>query len=297
MSATKPHPLAFVALLIGNVALACGPWLVRIADVGPVAVGFWRVTLALPLLLLVARIAGQAIVWPSRTVFWIIALAALFFSADLAAWHIGIRLTKLGNATLFGNFASFGFAAYGLWLVRRWPSRVQTVALSLAAAGCLMLMASSAELSTRNLNGDLLALLAGLLYAGYLICIEKARTEIEPLPALLLVSLVSAILLLPVSLAMGEQLWPHTWTPLLIIALTSQLIGQGLLVYAIGTLSPLIVGLTLLTQPALAAAIGWFVYDEQLSALDWAGAAAIGAALVLVRLPQQDLRGAPGQTS
>lgn len=297
MSVTKPHPLAFAALLVSNVALACGPWLVRIADVGPVAVGFWRLTLALPVLFLVSRIAGQAIVWPSRMVVGIIALGALFFSADLAAWHVGIRATKLGNATLFGNFASFGFAAYGLWLVRRWPSRTQTLALSLAAAGCVMLMASSAELSTRNLHGDLLALLAGLLYAGYLICIEKARTEIEPLPALLIASVVSSLLLLPVSLGMGEQLWPHNWTPLLIIALTSQVIGQGLLVYAIGTLSPLIVGLTLLTQPAVAAAIGWIVYDEKLSALDWVGAAALGAALVLVRLPQQDLHGARKRTS
>jgi drug/metabolite transporter (DMT)-like permease len=215
-----------------------------------------------------------------------IAAAALFYSADLAGWNVGIRMTKLGNATLFGNFASFGFAAYGLWLARRWPSGLQAVALGLAAAGCAMLMAGSAELSVRNLHGDLLALMAGLLYAGYLIFIERARTELQPLPALLLATAFSAALLLPLSLALGEQVWPRDWTPLLIIALTSQVIGQGLLVYAIGTLSPLVVGLALLTQPAIAAGIGWIFYDERLSALDWAGAIAIAAALVLVRLPQ-----------
>ena len=42
------HPLGFPALLLGNVALAFGPWLVRLSDVGPVAVGFWRLLLALP---------------------------------------------------------------------------------------------------------------------------------------------------------------------------------------------------------------------------------------------------------
>ena len=47
MSETKPHPLAFPALLLGNIALAFGPWLVRLADVGPVAAGFWRLALAL----------------------------------------------------------------------------------------------------------------------------------------------------------------------------------------------------------------------------------------------------------
>jgi drug/metabolite transporter (DMT)-like permease len=68
-------------------------------------------------------------------------------------------------------------------------------------------------------------------------------------------------------------------------------------VYAIGTFSPLIVGLALLTQPAIAAGIGWIFYDDRLSALDWVGAVAIAAALVLVRLPQRVLRDGARQTT
>jgi drug/metabolite transporter (DMT)-like permease len=52
----------------------------------------------------------------------------------------------------------------------------------------------------------------------------------------------------------------------------------------------LVVGLTLLTQPAISALIGWLVYDETLKPLDWLGGAAIAAALVLVRLPDRGLR-------
>ncbi len=43
-------PFAFLALLGGNAALAAGPLFVRLADVGPVAAGFWRLALALPFL-------------------------------------------------------------------------------------------------------------------------------------------------------------------------------------------------------------------------------------------------------
>jgi len=46
----------------------------------------------------------------------------------------------------------------------------------------------------------------------------------------------------------------------------------------------------LLTQPAISAGVGWLVYGERLSPLDWIGAIAIGAALVLVRLPARGLR-------
>jgi drug/metabolite transporter (DMT)-like permease len=199
-------------------------------------------------------------------------------------------MTKLGNATLFGNTGSFVFAIYGLWLAHRLPSVRQAGALILALGGAALLMSSSYELSPKNFTGDLLTLVAGLLYGGYLIFVERARTELQPLPLLLLATLFGVPLLLAISFGLGERIWPHDWTPLIIFALSSQVIGQGLLVYSIGTLPPLVVGLALLTQPVISATIGWLAYGEGLSAADAAGALAIAAALVIVRLPERGLR-------
>ena len=290
MDRSHSHPFAFPALLIGSSALAFGPWLVRLSGVGAVAAGFWRLALALPFLFVIASLTGQQVHWPGRKLALVVAFAAFFFATDLAAWHTSIHMTKLGNATLFGNTSSLIFALWGLWLARRRPSMTQAAALTLAAAGAALLMGSSAELSARNLKGDLLALLAGLLYTGYLIAVQRARRSLEPLPMLFLASLFGAVMLLPLSLGLGERVIPEDWTFVLILALSSQVVGQGLLVYAIGALSPLVVGLTLLTQPAISALVGWLVYGETLSPLDWIGAAAIAAALVLVRLPAKGLR-------
>ena len=69
--------------------------------------------------------------------------------------------------------------------------------------------------------------------------------------------------------------------PLLGLALVSQVIGQGLMIFALGKLPPLTVGLALLTQPVVAATIGWLVYGERLGAADAAGAALVAVALVL----------------
>ncbi|MGN6155237.1 MAG: DMT family transporter [Sphingomicrobium sp.] len=292
-----PHPLAFPALLFGNVALAFGPWLVRLADTGAVATGFWRLALALPFLWFLARATGQQPHWPKRALVIILLAAAIFYSLDLAAWNAGIRMTKLGNATLFGNSGSFVFAIYGLVLASRLPSARQAGALALAVFGAVLLMSSSYELSPKNLGGDLLTLVAGFLYGGYLIFVERARTSLKSLPLLLLVTLFSAPILLAISVGFGETIWPRDWTPLLIFALSSQVLGQGLLVYSIGVFPPLVVGLALLTQPAVSAAIGWLAYGETLSAADWVGAFAIAAALVLVRLPQRGLRRLPDQPS
>ena len=292
MPSAKPHRLAFAALLLGNVALATGPFLVRNAGVGPISAGFWRLALALPFLWLIARLFRQPVHMPRRALTIAIAVAALFFAADLAAWHAGILLTKLGNATLFGNISSFFFAAWGLWLARRWPSAIQGAALALAAAGCALLMWGSAELSAAHLRGDLLAVLAGLLYTGYLILVERARGALQPMPLLFLASLFGAAMLLPAAVAAGETVIPADWSAVFALALCSQVIGQGLLVYALGHVPPLVVGIAMLTQPALSALLGWLYYDEAFTALDWAGAAAIVVALVLVRL-----RGAPQTTN
>ena len=128
-------------------------------------------------------------------------------------------------------------------------------------------MSSSYELSPKNFAGDLLALVAGLLYGGYLIFVERgADASFSRCRCCCLSTLFAIPPLLVISWACGERIWPHDWTPLLIFALSSQVLGQGLLVYSIGTLPPLVVGLALLTQPAISALIGWFAYRERLCA-------------------------------
>lgn len=278
-----PSPLAFVALIVGNVVLAIGPWFVRMADVGPVASGFWRLALAVPFLLLITRASGQRFGRMPGKLWAATLIAGVFFAGDLACWHAGILHTKLANATLLGNISSFFFAAYGFAMARALPSRWQIVAMVLAAAGTALLLGRSYQLSPEHLMGDLFCLIAGLAYTGYMIAVDRARARLGTWPTLSLATMVSAALLLPAAFAIDGSIWPQHWGPLIALAIGSQVIGQGLLVYAIGTLSPVIVGLVLLSQPVVAAAVGWAVYGEQLGALDLTGALAIATSLVLVR--------------
>ena len=284
MPSASPHRFAFPALLLANLFLALGPWLVRLADVGPVAAAFWRLALALPFLAWLALRQQRGRAFPGWATVGAVALGGLFFAADLAAWHEGILRTKLANATLFGNFASLLFAVYGFVLVRTLPGRMQSLALLLAAGGSALLLGGSFELSPRNFSGDLLALLAGLFYFFYLIAIDRARRATAPFPVLAIATAAGVLPILLFSLAIGEQVIPRDWTPVIMLAVTSQLLGQGLLVYAMGHLSPVVVGLCFLTQPVVSAAIGWAVYEERFTDSDALGALAICVALVLIRL-------------
>lgn len=279
---TESNRLALAAMILANVALAFGPWFVRMADTGPVSSAFWRITLAAPLLTGAALASGWRPRGLPRGLWWMVALGGLCFAADLGSWHLGILRTTLANATLFGNSATLMFPIYGFLVARAWPTRLQGLALVLAAAGAGLLMGRSYQLDPRHLAGDLLCLTAGILYTGYFILMARARATMAPLPALALSTLASMLPLLLFSLLLGEKLLPTDWTPLLGLALVSQVIGQGLMIYALGRLPPLVVGLALLTQPVVAATIGWIVYRERLGMADLVGAILVAVALVLV---------------
>lgn len=271
------------ALLAANIALALGPWSVRLADSGPVAAGFWRLFLSLPLLFLLARANHQKLAGFSRALWLVMAGAGVFFALDLASWHLGIAHTRLGNATLFGNSGSLIIMVWGLVALRRRPNRHEWTALACALAGAAILFGRSLELGRDTLRGDLLCLLAGLFYAFYIILLQGARAELGNWSLLAWSSLLGAPVLLAIALVLGEPVWPRAWWPLVVLALGSQVFGQGLLVYALRHFPPLVIGLVLLTQPAIAILAGWFAFGETLMPWDAAGMVLVAAALVVAR--------------
>lgn len=291
MSSSTPR-LAFPAMLAGSAALAFGPWMVRLADVPPITSAFWRLAIAIiPLFLLARLVAGsnaRMVVGLDRRSLGAIALAGVFFAADLAVWHLGIVRTTMANATLLSNAASFLLPLWGFVVLRHTPGRKALIAIALAFIGTLLLVGQSAEMSAQHVIGDLFCLAAALFYTAYLIVVDRERGSVSALPLLAISTTAGALFLLPMALV-EAPFWPTDWTPLLLLALGSQVIGQGLVVYAVGHLRPLVVGLSLLIQPAISATVGALRFDEVPGALAITGAALVVVALVLVRLPERRL--------
>ena len=279
---------AFPIFLAGAAILSAGALFVRLADVGAVQSAFWRVAISSPMLLVLAWLSpGTAMTRRSSGLTrsaWLVG-AGLLFAVDLATWHLGIKRTTLANAALLANGASFFFPIYGYAAARRWPTRQAASALVLALAGAVLLMGLSARLSTRHLAGDLLCVTAALSYTVYLAIMDKARAEMAVWPVLAMSSLLSAMALLPIALLSNGAFWPHDWTPVVCLAVGSQVLGQGLTVMALPYLKPLAIGLGLLIQPILTTLIGITLFGERLGPFEMLGMAMILVALVLVRLP------------
>lgn len=282
-SETWPRWVLLVALLVGNIALATGPWFVRLADTGPVSSAFWRLFLALPFLILLSKGTGQALTGIPRKTLVLVALGAVAFALDLSSWHIGIEKTRLGNATLFGNAGSIVLLFWTFIITRTLPRGMEWLAIVFALGGASILLGRSFEISTATLIGDLFCLAAGLFYAVYLLTLQDARKGIGAWSLLVWVSIFACPVILTLALINGEPVWPTDWTPIIILFVTSQLIGQGLLVFSLRHFPPLIIGLALLTQPAVAAVIGYSAFEEVLMPLDMFGMLLLGAALLFAK--------------
>jgi drug/metabolite transporter (DMT)-like permease len=285
-SVPAPSPWGgFTAVLAGSAVLALGPLFVRWSEVDPIAAAFWRMAMAAPLLWLLARRFGAPVTTPPRRapLLW----AAFFFAADLSVWHIGIHLTSLANAALLSNVTTLLLAAYAIFVLRERPSTSVAAALLVALVGVLLLGAGSAGKGEASLLGDALSLAAAIFYTAYLVVLAGKRARYDALTLLAWVTPLSAAMLLPVALLAPGAFLPATlmgWAALLGLALGSQVLGQGLVITGIGKTSPLLAGLALLVQPIIAGALGWAIFKEVPGPLDLIGAAAILAALILVRL-------------
>lgn len=274
------------ALLGGNAALALGPYFVRLADSGPVSAGLWRLVLAVPFLALISVATGQKLTGFRPQVWLAMAGAGVFFALDLGSWHIGIGMTRLGNASLFGNSGSLIVMAWGLIALHRAPHRSEWLAFGLAVLGSLVLMGRSLEIGRETLIGDLFCLTAGLLYAGYIMLLQRPRASLGNWSLLTWSSIAGAPVLLGIALALGEPILPSHWGPLIALAVCSQILGQGLLIFALRHFTPLVFGLALLAQPAVSVAAGWLAFGETLGWMDLAGMAMVAAGLALARSTQ-----------
>lgn len=271
---------AFIALLVGGVALGFSPIFVRLSDVGPVASAFWRLALALPFLWCWALAKGDPRTALSKPVLGVALLAGVFFAADLSVWHWSIVYTAVANATLLANFTPIFVTLAGWFLFHQRVSALFLLGMITALAGTTVLVGPSFSGADRRLAGDGLALLAAVFYAGYMLSIKRAREGLSTAMLMALSGSVSVLVLLPVALLSPQPMLPSDaegWAVLLALALVSQVLGQSLIAYAFAHLSAALSSLGVLTQPVVAAVLAWVLFGESLY---WPQL--LGGALVLI---------------
>jgi len=278
--------LALVALMVGATCIALSPIWVRVSETGPTASAFWRVALASPALWLLQGLSRRP--RSPVTLHWKLLLAAgAAFAGDLAVWHTSIKLTTVANSTLLANLASI-FVTLAAWLLWKQRPRALFVAgLALALVGIGMLVETSARVSADALGGDALGVVTAMFYAWYILTVKQLRDlGAATLGLMAVTTTITAVLLLPVALASGEQMLPVSalgWWKLVGLALVSHAAGQGLIAYALAHLPAAFSSVSLLFQPVMAAVFAWVLLGEPLAPLQIAGGIVVLAGIYLSR--------------
>ncbi len=280
----SPRAFALMILLAAACVLGLAPILVRLTETGPAAAGFWRFMFAMPLLIVLTTRPGAAgIGRPSK---WMI-VAGLFFALDLSFWHYGIVMTSVANATVLCNLTPVVVTLFGWIVFKERPARMFILALGLAMGGAFA-MAAGADggQGTNPLLGDLFSLSVALWYSGYFLAVKAARSSAGAMRITLWATGVGVPLMGIVALMLGEDMIPATaagWAACVGLGVM-HVVGQGGVAWALGKLPASVTAVTILIQPIVAGALGWWIFGETLTPVQALGGALVLGAIVLAQI-------------
>ena len=275
LSLANPRP----RLYLGAVLISLSPVWVKLVDVSATTSGFYRAAFGAAGLCLYLLVTRRSLSF-SRSMWGLLLLAALFFSADLWFWHRSINYIGPGLSTLLANFQVFIMMFAGIVLLRQPPSLGQLIAVPLALLGLALIVGLDwSSLSEDYRLGVIFGLLTAVAYASYMLTMRKVRgsaTDRMPTREIAIVSIGVAITLGISAFAEGESLAISTatdWGWLLAYGLLSHALGMMFIASSLPQVTTTEAGLALLLQPTLSFTWDVLFFGRPMSAMESLGAA------------------------
>lgn len=278
--------LPYFALGIGIICLSFSAMFGKWANAPGPVIGFYRIGLAAIVLLpvFIYRKYKNGVKLPFAVLLFPI-LGGIFTALDHGTWNSSLRFTSAANATLLGNTAPLWVALLS-WLVFRQRLRgLFWIGLALALGGAVTVLGSDFIRHPTIGLGDLLAMAAGVFYAGYFLVTERGRQKLDTLSYIWLVDVIAAFTLLLITLGMRMPLTGYptqSYLAFLGAALVSQVGGYLSIGYALGHLPASIVSPTLIGQPVVTAILAIPLLGEGLRTEQWLGGLVVLLGIYLV---------------
>jgi drug/metabolite transporter (DMT)-like permease len=233
---------------------------------------------------------------------WLAAGAGVFFGIDLIFWHLTIGAAGAGIATVLGNLqvVVVGFAAW--WLLGEHPSRRLLLAVPVVLAGVVLISGLVGEdaYGENPALGVLFGVATSIAYAGFLLVLRRGARDLRrvagPLCDSTAVAIIVSVALAPLTGGLDVvPSWPsHGW--LLLLAITSQVIGWLLISVSLPRLPAALTSMILLLQPVISIGIAAAVLGERPSLLQLVGCVIVLAGIVVAttggrhdQLPEPDV--------
>jgi drug/metabolite transporter (DMT)-like permease len=284
LSAKAFGVLAVVGLVI---AFSLSSTLVKRAESPGVLVAFWRmVTVSIVWNLLLLSTGRRITMENVRQV----VVPGVFFGLNLAVFFAGATHNSVANAALIGSLAPFLIVPVGAWLFKEYIDPRALVFALVAFGGVALVLFSAPPNGDASLEGNVFGFLAMLLLVGYVASTKHFRQEMDVTTFMATICPIAAVAVLPLAIIHGDVFGMSGtgWTFMLILAFTSGVAAQGLLVFAQNTIQIGTIAISQVAQPALAVVWSFLILGEVVNHRQMAGIAiVVSGLLVFVVLNQR----------
>lgn len=306
MSSLERHP--YLSLAVGVLAVSSAAIWVRLSDLPPPVLAFYRLAfsaLGVWVVALFARARARRSDEgrpqpPAGWARWA-ALAGVSLAAHWAVWFASLDLTSVLSSTVLVTTQPLWVVLLAWLLWRQRVSRLQALALAIALAGGVVIAAADAlgqaaaagtaslpAQGSHGVYGDLLALLAAALVSVYLLVGQRLRATTPLVDYLTVVYTSGAAALFLVNAALRLPVWGWPWREVWVglgLAAVPTLIGHSALNMVVARLGAATVATAVLGEPVGASILALVLFRELPGALHWAGAAMILAGIYLFTAP------------
>ena len=280
----RERPVA--AGVAGALVIAFSAILVRLAEVTPETAAVFRCVYALPVLGALAVLERRRFGPRPARERRLGLVAGVLFAGDLVFWHHAIDDLGAGLATVLGNLQVVLVAFLAWLLLGERPSPRIAVAVPVVVGGAVLIsgVLEQDAYGDQPVRGVVFGVLTTLAYAGFLLVLRQTNTDDRRPAGPLFDATLSAAVVAAVAGALYGATdlvpsWPgHGW--LVVLALSSQVVGWLLISISLPRLPAALTSLLLLIQPVTSVALGALILDERPSVLQVTGVAVILAGVV-----------------
>jgi drug/metabolite transporter (DMT)-like permease len=274
-----------VSLVIGILCIAFSPIFVKLAGAPPIIAAFYRVFLAW--LVLAPYCLAKVNLKINRKDLLTAMLGGLIFASDIAVWNISLGRISATVSTLLANLAPVWVGLISFFIFRKKSGLLFWVGTCVAIAGMIVLVGYQNIIHLQFNIGIILALLASLFYAIYIVITNNILQRIGTLSFMFYNMLAASVFLLIVSGWQGGNLVNfslNTWLCFLGMSLLCQLTGWITINYSLKFLEGTKVSIALLGQTVIAGFMAVLLLHESLQLKEIVGSVIILAGIAITFL-------------